>query len=148
MRARSSARGSESTSETRDTLSSLKDSLLPSTSSSWESEASSLLGQPQRLPAGLPHKQVTFLPLGRTLLTLLNSLSMSHPHPRRSQWLQRVWSLLAELRALDFPISVAVMTFPLLLFTPPYLQPMQTRSQQGWSFSPELLGPFQEGDRE
>lgn len=83
MRARSSARGSESTSETRDTLSSSKGSLLPSTSSSWESEASSLLGQPQHLPAGLPHNQVTFLPLGRTLLTLLNPLSMSHPRPRK-----------------------------------------------------------------
>lgn len=151
MRARSRARPSDSPSETQAIPYSSKDSLLLSTSSSQDSEAPSFPQQSQHLPAGMAHMHTAGI-ARNTSASWQDPADPPGPFypgliciPKRSQWLQRVWSLLAELRASDFTASVAVaVTSSLLLFTLPFLQLMQ----KGQHSSPAVHRAIQEGDGE
>lgn len=119
-----------------------KDLLLLSTSSSRDSDAPLLPGQSQHLPAGLARTHTAGI-ASDTRVSWQDPPDPPGPFypglthiPKRSQWLQRVWRLLAELRAAEFPVSVAgAVTSSLLPFALPFLQLVQTRAQKGQRFT-------------
>lgn len=126
-----------------------KDLLLLSTSSSRDSDAPLLPRKSRHLPAGLAHMHTAGI-ASDTRVSWQDPPGSFYPGlthiPKRSQWLQRVGRLLAELRAAEFPVSVAgAVTSSLLPFTLPFLQLLQTRAQKGQRFTGGAQSPSGKG---